>query len=453
MAQDRAAASGTAASEAAASEAAPSEVETLSEVEALCSALIRIDTSNPGRAERPAAEYVAARLAEAGIEPFLTEAEPGRTNVMARIAGSNPARPALLVHGHTDVVPADAAQWTVPPFSGEVDDEFVWGRGAVDMKGMDAMVLAVVRSWHRAGVRPERDIVLAFTADEEAGSALGAHWLVDHHADLFDGCTEAVGEVGGFSYSLSESARLYPIMTAEKGTNWLRLTARGTAGHGSMITDDNPVVTLCEAIGRLAAHRFPLHLTDSVRGFLAALCQATGLPSDEQGLNQALGQLGPFARIIAATLRNTANPTVLAAGGAINVVPGSAEAFVDGRFLPGYEAEFSAELAEVLGPAIEAVSVSRDIALETTFDGPLVDAMRAALVAHDPAAIPVPYMMSGGTDAKAFDRLGIRCFGFSPLLLPADLDFGGLFHGVDERVPRSGLLFGERVLDRFLRTS
>jgi acetylornithine deacetylase/succinyl-diaminopimelate desuccinylase-like protein len=423
-----------------------------SEVEALCSALIRIDTSNPARAERPAAEYVATLLAEAGVEPVLLEAKPGRTNVVARIAGTNPARPALLVHGHLDVVPADAADWSVPPFSGEVDDEFVWGRGAVDMKGMDAMVLAVVRSWSRAGFRPERDIVLAFLADEETGSRLGSHWLVDHHPDLFAGCTEAVGEVGGFSYSLGESVRLYPIMTAEKGTSWLRLTARGTAGHGSMVNDDNPVVTICAAITRLAAHRFPVHLTDSVRRFLAAVSEATGLPLGEQDLD-ALRKVGSIARVVDATLRNTANPTVLTAGGAVNVVPGCAEALVDGRFLPGYEAEFHAELAEVLGPTIEAVSVSHDIAVETTFDGPLVDAMCAALVAYDPAAIPVPYMMSGGTDAKAFDRLGIRCFGFSPLLLPADLDFSGLFHGVDERIPRSGLLFGERVLDRFLRTS
>jgi acetylornithine deacetylase/succinyl-diaminopimelate desuccinylase-like protein len=424
-----------------------------SEVATLCSALIRIDTSNPGRAERPAAEYVATLLAQAGAEPVILEAEPGRANVVARITGTNPARPALLVHGHLDVVPAEAADWSVPPFSGEIDDEFIWGRGAVDMKGMDAMVLAVVRSWSRAGIRPERDIVLAFLADEETGSTLGSHWLVEQHADLFEGCTEAVGEVGGFSYSLGEAARLYPIMTAEKGTSWLRLTARGTAGHGSMVSADNPVVTLCEAIARLAAHRFPVHLTDSVRGFLTAAAAATGRSFDDRDLDDVLRRLGPFARIIAATLRNTANPTVLAAGGAINVVPGSAEAMLDGRFLPGYEAEFHAELAEVLGPAIEAVSVSRDIALETTFDGPLVEAMRAALIAHDPAAIPVPYMMSGGTDAKAFDRLGIRCFGFSPLLLPAGLDFGALFHGVDERIPRSGLLFGERVLDRFLRTS
>jgi acetylornithine deacetylase/succinyl-diaminopimelate desuccinylase-like protein len=424
-----------------------------SEVDTLCSALIRFDTTNPGRAERPAAEYVATLLAEAGLEPVILEAQPGRTNVVARIAGTNPARPGLLVHGHLDVVPAEAADWSVHPFSGEIDDEFIWGRGAVDMKGMDAMVLAVVRSWSRAGYRPERDIVLAFLADEETGSSLGSHWLVDRHADLFSGCTEAIGEVGGFSYSLGESRRIYPIMTAEKGTSWLRLVARGTAGHGSMVSDDNPVVSLSEAIARLGAHRFPVHLTESVRGFLAAASEATGLQFDEEDVDDALGKLGPIARVIAATVRNTANPTVLAAGGSINVVPQRAEAFVDGRFLPGHEAEFHSELAEVLGSAVETVCVSHDVAVETPFDGPLVDAMRAALVANDPAAIPVPYMMSGGTDAKAFDRLGIRCFGFSPLLLPADLDFGGLFHGIDERIPRSGLLFGERVLDRFLRTS
>jgi len=313
------------------------------------------------------------------------------------------------------------------------------------------MVLAVVRGWSRAGVRPERDIVLAFLADEEIDCGLGSHWLVSQHADLFADCTEAIGEVGGFSYSLG-STRLYPIMTAEKGTSWLRLIARGTPAHGSMVSGDNPVVTLSEAISRLAAHRFPVHLTDSVRAFLAAASEAAGLQFGED-VEDALGQLGPIARVIAATVRNTAIPTALAAGGSINVVPGTAEAFVDGRFLPGYEAELHAELAEVLGPAVETTSVAHDIALETAFDGPLVDAMRAALVEHDPAAVAVPYMMSGGTDAKAFDRLGIRCFGFSPLLLPADLDFSALFHGVDERVPRSGLRFGERVLDRFLRTS
>jgi acetylornithine deacetylase/succinyl-diaminopimelate desuccinylase-like protein len=423
-----------------------------SEVDALCSALIRIDTTNPGRDERPAAEYVATLLTDAGLEPVVLEAQPGRANVVARIAGTNPARPALLVHGHLDVVPADAADWSIPPFAGEVDDEFVWGRGAIDMKGMCAMILAVVRAWSRAGVRPERDIVLAFLADEEVDCALGSHWLVDHHADLFGDCTEAIGEVGGFSYSLG-SARLYPVMTAEKGTSWLRLIARGTPAHGSMVSDDNPVATLSEAITRLAAHRFPVHLTDSVRAFLAAASEAAGLRFGEEDVEDTLRQLGPIARVIAATVRNTAIPTVLAAGGSINVVPGIAEAFVDGRFLPGYEAEFHAELTEVLGPAVEITSVAHDIALETAFDGPLVDAMRAALVAHDPAAVVVPYMMSGGTDAKAFDRLGIRCFGFSPLLLPADLDFSALFHGVDERVPRSGLRFGERVLDRFLRTS
>jgi acetylornithine deacetylase/succinyl-diaminopimelate desuccinylase-like protein len=431
------------------------------EVVELCSDLIRIDTSNPTSDERAAAEYVAGKLAEVGIEPTVLESEPGRASVVARVEGSDPGRPALLVHGHLDVVPADPAEWSVHPFSGEVRDGYLWGRGAIDMKDMDAMTLAVVREWARTDVRPPRDVVLAFVADEEAGGVKGARWLVDTHPELFDGCTEAISEVGGFSLTIRDDLRLYPVQTAEKGMAWLRLVARGRPGHGSMRHDDNAVTRLAEAVARIGRYEFPVVLTKTVRQFLEALSEALDVDLDidssagasREELDQLLGRLAGMSRMVGATLSNTANPTMLDAGYKSNVIPGTASAVVDGRFLPGQEEEFERQLDELIGAGVTREWVHRDQAVETDFDGPLVEAMAAALTAEDPAGLPVPYTMSGGTDAKSFERLGMRCFGFSPLLLPADLDFAALFHGIDERVPTDGLRFGVRVLRRFLAAS
>jgi acetylornithine deacetylase/succinyl-diaminopimelate desuccinylase-like protein len=423
------------------------------EVVKLCSDLIRIDTSNPIKPERPAAEYVAAKLSDMGLEPTLLESEPGRASVVARVEGTDSSRGALLIHGHLDVVPAEANDWRVHPFSGEVEDGCVWGRGAVDMKDMDAMTLAVIHNRLQEGRRPLRDLVLAFLADEEAGGRYGARWLVDTHPELFDGCTEGIGEVGGFSYTVNEDLRLYLVETAEKGMAWMRLIARGRAGHGSMINDDNAVVTLADALARLGRYEWPIRLTPTVRMFLTEVSGAIGLDldlHDEAALRDAVTKLGPIARALGATLRNTANPTMLDAGYKVNVIPQLATARVDGRFLPGYEEEFFDTLDEILGPDIERTVEHTDIALETGFDGPLLDAMRSALQAEDPGARVVPYCLFGGTDAKSFSRLGIRCFGFSPLRLPPSLDFTAMFHGVDERVPVAALQFGARVLDRFL---
>lgn len=425
------------------------------EVVEICRDLIRHDTSNygddTGPGERAAAEDVAGRLAEVGIEPRLYESRPGRTTVMARIPGRDPRRTdALLIHGHLDVVPADAADWTHHPFSAEIADGCVWGRGAVDMKNMDAMVLSVVRDRVRTGRLPDRPVVLCFPADEEAGGVLGAHWMVDNHPEEFEGCTEAIGEVGGFSLSVRDDLRLYLIETAQKGIEWLRLTVEGTAGHGSMTNGDNAVTELAEAVARLGRHQWPLRLTPTVRSFLDGASEAYGVPLDPTDPEQLTRVLGSVSRIINATLRNTVNPTMLKAGYKHNVIPGRAEAFVDGRVLPGHVEEFHATLAEVLGPRVRRESVVSDIPLETSFDGAIVDAMGAALRSEDPGARPVPYCLSAGTDAKALSRLGIRAFGFVPLRLPPELDFAGMFHGVDERVPLDGLRFGARVLDRFL---
>lgn len=428
------------------------------EVVDLCRDLIRIDTTNTGdletcAGERVAAEYVAASLSEAGLEPVIHESAATRANVVARFPGADPGRGALLVHGHLDVVPADAAEWTVDPFAGEIRDGYLWGRGAVDMKDFDAMVLSVVRDWRRRGVTPPRDLVLCFTADEEAGGDYGARYLVRRHPELFEGCTEAIGEVGGFSYTVNEDLRLYLIQTAEKGLHWLRLHAKGRPGHGSMIHDDNAVTALCEAVARLGRHRFPMTLTSTAREFLDELSGALGVELDADDPEVAVAKLGPIAAMIGASLRNTANPTRLSAGYKDNVIPGRASATIDCRTLPGQVEAFEADLRSVIGDELDIEYVHRQPPLETTFDGALVEAMAAALRAEDAGARPVPYLLSGGTDAKAFNELGIRCFGFAPLRLPADLNFAALFHGIDERVPVDGLRFGARVLDRFLALS
>jgi acetylornithine deacetylase/succinyl-diaminopimelate desuccinylase-like protein len=428
------------------------------EVAGLCQDLLRIDTSNTGDprttvGERAAAEYVAEKLTDVGIDVQIHESAPRRANLVARIPGVDRSRGALLVHGHLDVVPADASEWSVPPFAGEEKDGYLWGRGAIDMKDFDAMMLAVVRGWGRTGYTPPRDIVLAFTADEEAGMEYGSQFLVREHPDVFAGCTEAIGEVGGFSYTVNDDLRLYLVETAEKGIDWLRLHARGRPGHGSFVHDDNAVTALAEAVAAVGRHRFPMVVTPTVAQFLEEVSDALGIELDPDSPELAIAKLGPIANLIGATVRNTANPTRLEAGYKDNVIPGKASATIDCRTLPGQAEIFLEQLREVIGPDIEIEHLQRQAALETSFDGALVEAIGAALRAEDPAARAVPYMLSGGTDAKAFTKLGIRCFGFAPLQLPADLNFSALFHGIDERVPVEGLRFGVRVLDRLLRTS
>ncbi|MEP7021362.1 MAG: M20/M25/M40 family metallo-hydrolase [Pseudonocardiales bacterium] len=426
------------------------EVSAQDEVVDLLGELIRINTANPTNPERPAAEWVAAKLDEVGITSQIIEAAPGRASTIARIDGSDPSRAPLLIHGHLDVVPAEASEWSVDPFGGEIRDGYLWGRGAIDMKDMDAMTLALVREWARTGRKPPRDIVLAFVSDEEAGGRQGAHYLVDKHADLFADCTEAISEVGGFSVSLDESTRLYLIQTAEKGINWLRLRATGRPGHGSMVHEDNAVTHLAAAVSRVGAHEFPVVITDTVRAMVESIAAVTGTEMDPDQPDEWLPKLGGMARMIGAVIRNTANPTMLQAGYKTNVIPSSAEATIDARFLPGQQDELLSQIDDLIGADVEREFIVQDIAVETSFDGALVEAMSAALRAEDPGGHPVPYLMSGGTDAKSFSTLGMRCFGFSPLLLPPDLDFAALFHGIDERVPIDGLKFGVRVLDRLL---
>jgi acetylornithine deacetylase/succinyl-diaminopimelate desuccinylase-like protein len=439
-------------------EAAPSTAE--EEAVSFASDLIRIDTTNRGGGdcrERPAAEYVAERLSQAGLDPVLLESAPGRANVVARIQGTDPAAAALLAHGHLDVVPADPSEWAKDPFSGEVSGGMVHGRGAVDMKNADAVLLAVVRRFARDGVRPRRDIVLAFTADEEDTAGYGAGWLADKHPGLFEGCTEAVSESGGYTFHAGNGARLYPIGSAERGTAWLKLTARGRAGHGSKPNPDNAVAKLTAAVSRIAAYRWPVRLIPTVRGAIVAIADAVGADAtagataDEAAwVEDMLPRLGPAASLVAGTVRNSTNPTMLSAGYKVNVIPAEASACVDGRVLPGHEAEFVATMDELTGPDVSWNYLHREVALEAPPDAAVVAAMAQALLAEDPGGTVFPYCMGGGTDAKQFSRLGIAGYGFTPLLLPPDFVYGEMFHGVDERVPVTALHFAVRVMSRFL---
>ena len=436
-------------------------VDPAAEVVDLCRELIRIDTSNygdgDGPGERKAAEYVATLLDEVGISSNLYESSPGRTSVVAQWggaasgagAGGGAGGDGLLLHGHLDVVPAAAEDWQVDPFSGEIRDGYVWGRGAVDMKDFDAMLLSVVRARQRSGRVPSRPITLCFTADEEAGGHQGAQVLVEQHAEELEHCTEAVGEVGGFSATV-RGRRIYLIEAAEKGMAWMKLTARGRAGHGSMINRENAVTSLAAAVARIGTHEWPVRLTPAMRTLLAAVGDLAGEEATPDNAEALVAEFGGAARMLGAVIRNTVNPTMLGAGYKVNVIPTEATAHVDGRFLPGFEDEFFATLAELVGEDISVDYVSNQPPWETPYDGHLVDAMTRSLLAEDPDAIVAPYLMSGGTDAKHFRKLGMRSYGFAPLRLPADLDFTALFHGVDERVPVDALEFGARVFDRFL---
>ncbi|NAS20852.1 M20/M25/M40 family metallo-hydrolase [Herbidospora sp. NEAU-GS84] len=414
----------------------------MSEAAKICSELIRIDTTNPGPGEREAAEYVAGLLSEAGLSPVIVESAPRRASVICRVPGDSPD--ALLIHGHLDVVPADPADWAVHPFSGEIADGYVHGRGAVDMKGSLAMTLA----WVRQGVRPRRDLVLAFLADEESTGEFGSRYVVSEHADLFEGCSEAISESGGFSVTMPSGVRVYPIGVGERGTAWMKVTARGVAGHGSKPPVDNPVAELARALTRVADHEWPIRLTPAVSAMIGELSGILGMEIDPANLS---GVPPKAAALFKGTIRNSTNPTMMNAGYKINVIPGTAEAGIDGRFVPGFREEFLDTLDRLLGPRITREFINFEDAPSAPTSG-LFHELGAALTAMDPTGRPVPYVMTGGTDAKSFARLGIKGYGFAPLLLPPDLDYFALFHGIDERVPVEGLEFGVQTLNRLLAT-
>jgi len=414
--------------------------------------MIRIPSVNYGEGkgdEKAVAEYVAAQLAEVGIESKFYISAENRVSVVATIEGADPKRPGLVVHGHIDTVPADAADWSVDPFSGELKDGYIWGRGAVDMKDGCAQFLAIARGWKKFGYQPPRNILLIFFADEEAGGKFGSRWIVANHPEIFEGYSEAISEVGGFSVTITGGHRLYWVQTAEKGITWMKVTAKGTAGHGSFINRDNPLTKLTRAITRIGEYEWPILETKTGAKFWGKIAELVGEKYDPSNPRPLQKYIGGAARMMGATVQNTSNPTMLEAGYKANVIPQLASAVVDGRFLPGHEEDLMKTIKELAGDDASVEILVRDKALEVDFDGPLVQAMCDALHGEDPEGIPVPYVMSGGTDNKALSDLGIVGYGFSPLKLPADLDFFALFHGVDERVPVDGLKFGVRTLVRF----
>ncbi|MBD8659616.1 M20/M25/M40 family metallo-hydrolase [Frigoribacterium sp. CFBP 8754] len=430
------------------------EVE-LDETATIARDLIRFDTSNYGggrsNGEADAAEYVADALRALDLEPLVFESEPGRVSVLARVEGADRSKPGLVVHGHLDVVPADPANWSVDPFAGVVRDGMLWGRGAVDMKNMDAMMLSSLGDIIRAGERPARDLVVGFLADEEAGGVLGSHFLVTEHPEVFEGATEAISEVGGYS-TFIDGRRSYLLQTGEKALIWIKLRTRGTAGHGSQMIVANAVTRLAEAVAVLGRQQWPIALTDTTTALLSEVARILDVDLEQTSPDELVLHTGTAAGFIRGSLRTTSNPTMLTAGYKHNVVPDTAEALVDIRCMPGQEEAVLAEVRALIGDDVEIETMHTDIGLETPFSGPLVEAITGTLERHDPGAPVLPYLLSGGTDNKALSLLGIAGYGFAPLRLDEGMDFPAMFHGVDERVPLDALSFGSRVLRDLLAT-
>lgn len=424
--------------------------------------LIRIDTSNSAEGgavgEAVACDYLADLLTAAGYRPerLCRPDAPDRPNLVLRLPGADPALPALLVHAHLDTVPAEPERWSVDPWSGEQRDGYVWGRGATDMKDMCAAVLTTLLEWGRAGQRPRRDLLIAFVADEETDGAYGAEWLVDAHPELFDDVAAAIGESGAeavrHEHADGHPVTLYPVAAAERGTLRCRLRAEGTAGHASRPSADTAVARLVAALQRVAEHRWPIALHPVVRAQLAQTAAALGVRVEldtDAGVEAAVEALGTAAVPARWTVRASATPTVLRAGYAGNVIPGSAEAVLDVRCPPGYQDRVESELRELIGPevAVEA-TFSRPVA--APLEGPWLAAMADAVHAVDPAGVVLPMCLGGGTDAKAFSRLGIDCYGFAPLGADPDGRRGSGMHGDNERVPVESLVLGQRMLAHFL---
>lgn len=418
-------------------------------------ALLRLDTTNPPGDEGPAVDYLVRVLREGGFEPEVLVSPQGRPNVIARLEGTGARRP-LLLGAHLDVVEADPARWTHPPFAGVEQDGCLWGRGAIDMKNMAAMAVAILVGMRAAGVQPARDIIFAGVADEEAGCTEGSAFLVDHHPGKVR-AEYALGEGGGFSVTFA-GRRFYPIMAAEKGLVWVRVVAEGQPGHGSMPIEGSAVQKLARAIDRLASVRLPAHSSEPAERFVRGLAEHAPLSSAvvlrlllvESLRDVVLDRVFPdpaLARPFAAILANTVSPTVLRAGGKTNVIPARAEAELDGRTLPGQTTEsFLRELEAIAGPDVRFEVIQAAPPVETSPDTDLFRHLCATVRRHDPEGIPIPYLCPGFTDAKHWSRLGARCYGFLPLKLPPDIKYADLFHGDDERIPLDGLDWGTRVL-------
>ncbi|GAB3267350.1 M20/M25/M40 family metallo-hydrolase [Arthrobacter pigmenti] len=434
----------------------------------ICSDLIRFDTTNfetgNSHGESECVRYIADLLTEAGYEITYLESAPTRANLVVRVAGTHADLPGVLAHAHLDVVPAKAEDWTFEPFSGEIRDGFVHGRGAMDMKNLAAALVSVLLNWADTGRRPERDVVVAFVADEEVGGEFGAQWLVDRHPQLFAGVKNAIGEAGGeqipwpFGTNGGAPVNFYPVSVAERDAAHLRLTARGRAGHGSRTNPDNAVMHLVGALSRIDGYRWPIIPTDTMTSFLKEVSATTGLDlpyATEDDVEATLAKLGPLAHVVERTFRISTIPTVLRAGYKTNVVPETATAEVDVRLLPATEDSTLAVIDELLGDNVTREFIApRDPDHHTPAQAPIggefYNRMSTTLSAVDPAAVMVPFCTGGGTDRTAFSQLGIACYGFSPSCRSETGIPGGGEHGIDERVPMASLHFAVQVLDTLL---
>lgn len=428
-----------------------------SEAVSITADLVSIDSTNTGDpatigdGETRVCRRIAEYLDEVGIPSELVESVPGRGSLFARVDGSDPAAGGLVVHGHVDVVPAVAEDWSVPPFAGEIHDGWLYGRGTVDMKNMIGMMLAVVRHYRREGIVPRRPLLLAFFADEEAAGTMGARWVVRERPDIFDGMTHALSEVGGWSVPVA-GRRLYPIAVAEKGVAWARVSAKGAAAHASRPTSDNAVAAIAGAVHRVASRHFPVAPTEANTALAAAVGELAGSSGDVADLPAHLDVLGHFGPLVEASLSHTASPTVLSAGYKTNVIPSEAFAEIDCRVLPGGEETFRAEIEDELGPDV-AVDWIWQPPIAAPADDPLVSVIREAVREADPGSLVVPYLLPASTDNKHLAPLGIHGYGFVPLRVPDEFDVFGHFHAVDERVPVDALHFGADVLARALRSA
>jgi acetylornithine deacetylase/succinyl-diaminopimelate desuccinylase-like protein len=429
---------------------------------AMCQALLRIDTTNPPGRERAAADLLDGKLREAGYEPEILESAPERANLVCRYRGDG-SLPPLLLTAHLDVVEADESAWKYPPFSGEIAEGCLWGRGAIDMKNMAAMSAALMRRLQIERPRLRRDVIFAAVADEEAGCDHGSRWLVENHPELVE-AEYAIGESGGFSLHIGSST-FYPIQVAEKGICWVRARVRGEPGHGSMPRRDNAVVRLGEALGRLKPGALPAHPTVWVERFLAAVAAAQPAllrpllrvfrnPSLLARLVKLLPE-GSTTRGFAAILGNTASPTAISGGAAINVIPAEATALIDGRTLPGQSDEdFLRELSAVLGPDVELEIIkSAPPVVTDPVDSPLFEIICDEIQIREPEATVIPYLIPGFTDAKYFTRTGARWYGFSPVKIErgSGVRFAEMFHGHNERIPVDGLRWGAQLLEAVVR--
>lgn len=408
----------------------------------ICADLIRFDTSNPGSTEADAAEYIAAQLDLAGVPTARIEPEPGRTTLIAWHRTSTPSpHPGLLVHGHLDTVPATAAAWSLDPFSGIERHGYLWGRGAVDMKGFVACMLAVQLDLAANELATSRDICFAYFADEEMGGTLGSRWIVENQPSLLAGISEAVSEVGGFTVTLPTGHRLYPLATAERGLLWLRVAYPGTEGHVALSTAPNPVQRVADFIQRVAELSIEHDLLDTHQAMTDALSTTVGkqTPTD-------FAALGPFASVIKRGQRTSFVPTILRAGSKANVVPSKAEVTIDCRFVPGLQAKAYDAIVELLDPDATIEVLASAPGRESPIDGPVPRACALALHETDPAGAVLPYVLPAGTDNQHLSTIGINGYGFTPFPAEPSFDFISMFHANDERIPVKTLRQGHQGL-------